>query len=396
MTNYDVIIIGAGPAGSTAARYCAHSNLKTLLLEKEKIPRYKNCAGGVTLGAVRELDFDIPGSLIEYECRGARLIYGKAVNEQRMENTVVYMVNRSRFDEFLVEKAVEMGAGVRESEPCLHVEPGDQAVTVQTRNRRYRANIVIGADGFYSTALKSLRGGFDKKEILFCVSADISLPESQIRKRFEDMVEIHYGYIHTGYAWMFPKGDYVSAGLGGKYVSGRQQVKILLEFLRMQKLNHGVNLRGCFLPVSRFKHAVYANRIMLAGDAAGFVNAFTGEGIRYAIASGRIAALTALSSHERDDFSEGFLKAYQDQCMESFGEDLRSTCTLTDFAFRFKRLFLKAGIKNDEVITHYLRTLTADEGFKEFSAWLKRRLPILMLKGALRLYPSSGRRSLVG
>ena len=150
MKRYDVIIVGAGPAGSTAARHCGLKGLKTLLLEKEKIPRYKPCAGGITFAAVKELDFDIPEELIERKCHGMRIHFKKCKNRVTEEHPLVYMVTRSVFDEYLVEKSVAAGAEIRDSETCISVATDREKVSISTSKGEYRANIVIGADGFFS------------------------------------------------------------------------------------------------------------------------------------------------------------------------------------------------------------------------------------------------------
>ncbi len=380
MTKYDVIVVGAGPAGSTAARHCSMNNLKTLLLEKEKLPRYKVCAGGLSLAALKELDFMLPDSIIERECHGVRVEVGDFYKIVKDEKSVAFMVTRKKFDGYLLEKARQADAEVHELEECVDVIPDIDKVTVRTRKESYQANIVIGADGFYSRVLKAVRSGFDKDEIWFCVIAEIPLEEKKISDFLGDIAIIRYGFIDRGYAWLFPKRDYLSAGIGGAFPKSRNLAKRLKEFLAIHSLKTDIRIRGWFIPVSRFRHNVYAKRIMLTGDAAGFVDSFTGEGIRFAISSGRIAAMTAVSCHETGNFTEGSVKDYQKLCYEIFGNDLKYSSKVADLYFRYSKFVLDTVMRSDDAMNKYLKIMTGELTYKEYTDWFKRRMPQFLIK----------------
>ena len=155
MKKFDVIVVGAGPAGSTAARQCAINNLSTLLLEKEKFPRFKLCAGGVTRAAMDELDFELPKDIIERRCSGLKAGFNDHQNQVDFKSTVAYMVKRDKFDQKLADMAVEAGAVIHESEPCRDISLGRDNVSVHTDKNEYQGNLVIGADGFFSIVLKT-------------------------------------------------------------------------------------------------------------------------------------------------------------------------------------------------------------------------------------------------
>lgn len=380
MKSYDVIIVGAGPAGSMAARLCGLKGLKTLLLEKEKIPRYKPCAGGITSAAMMELGFDIPEGLIERKCYGMRVVFGKFKNQVYEERPLAYMVTRSSFDEYLVEKAVTAGAEVRDSETCLSVIPDREKVNVSTSKGEYLSNIVIGADGFFSAVLKSLGKKFNKDEIRFCTITEIPMPESMISDLLNDCVELHYGIVNEGYAWLFPKRDYISVGIGGPFSQSKTIIQGFKRFLKSRGFNDRIKPRGCFLPVSQFQRDVYSERVMLVGDAAGFVDAFSGEGIRYAIVSGKIAAKTAILCHESKDFTADSVKRYQDNCVESFGKDLKCSHRISELLFKRTDLYLATAIINNSVQRRYLSTITGDIGLGEYFTWLNKRFPYFLLK----------------
>src|SRR3990172_813303 len=107
---FDVIIAGAGPAGSTCARECAREGLKTLLLDKDSFPRSKPCGGAVSRRALSLLDFTLPDHIIEKECYGARVHYDGRSIEAHSNDRIAVLVSRERFDTFLADKAVESSA----------------------------------------------------------------------------------------------------------------------------------------------------------------------------------------------------------------------------------------------------------------------------------------------
>ena len=373
-----MIVVGAGPAGATAARYCAKDNLKTLLLEKEMIPRYKPCAGGVSLAAAGELDFPIPDSLIERRCRGISVFFETLGNRVDCDYTVAYMVTRSRFDAYLVEKASEAGAEIQDGNACRSISVDKGGIAVLAEKGEYRANVVVGADGFHSRVMRCLRPGFDRDEIRFCVIAELPIPGSRIYEMLGDRVEINFGFIDKGYAWLFPKAEYISAGIGGLPEKSRTIIQHFRNYLRMHGLRYDQKIRGCFLPVSRFRNDVYAERILLAGDAAGFVDAFSGEGIRFAIVSGRLAAQTARHCHERNNFSAGALKVYQDRCNDLMQEDLLRSIRLTDLLFRYPRLLLGTAVVNDSLLRRYMMTIKGEISFCEYANWVRMRFPLFI------------------
>ena len=119
---YDLIVVGAGPAGASAARTAAQLGLKTLLLEKDKLPRNKLCGGGVTPKVLKLLGFGLPDELIEYTARSTRIHVGEGCFNFETDRTLVYMTSRTRLDSFLADKAVEAGAELKDGTPAHRIE----------------------------------------------------------------------------------------------------------------------------------------------------------------------------------------------------------------------------------------------------------------------------------
>ena len=363
MNEWDVIVTGAGPAGSTAARICAEKGLKVLLIDKEDFPRDKPCGGGLSVSAVKELDIKIPDSIIEKTCYGMRSIYKGKVVEIQDKKPVAYMIKRVAFDNFLFKKAKSSGAAFIKCK-CKRVTEYKNHVSVETDKGIFDTEICIGADGFFSRTASSVRDIFTSREIRFCLVSHIPLSKNEIEKQMKSFVELDYGYINMGYAWLFPKSDCISAGIGGSGKKGRQLKIDFVKFLKQHGLRSDIPVQGCYIPVSRLKHPVCTKRIMLTGDAAGFVDCFSGEGINSALISGRIAAETASEALK----NRGKLSVlhYKKEISSSIVKHLRWALRISDIAFKAENLFFGTLLFNKKILKKYFSVMRGDISYKRF------------------------------
>jgi geranylgeranyl reductase family protein len=326
---YDLIVVGAGPAGASAARTAAQHGLNTLILEKERIPRSKLCGGGVTTKVLTKLDFKLPKELIEYEAKAVRIHLGESLHNFETDQTLVYMTSRSKFDAFLAEKAVEAGAELKDKNPVRSVEATGTHVDVKTSDGHFRSKMLIGADGMGGPTART--GGFyaswKPDQVVYAIESEVYVGEKGIRDFVGDAsyFDLYFGVSSAGYGWVFPKTDHLTVGVGCRLSKLGDGQELLNGFTkRVQGLEtfeipkpqaHLIPLGGAAeVPTAR-------DRMLLAGDCAGFAEPLLGEGIYFAIWSGQIAADVAAEACERERFDRRFLSDYERRCTKAFGAD---------------------------------------------------------------------------
>ncbi len=288
---YDVIVTGMGPAGSMAAHHLARAGLKVLALEKRCMPRPKLCAGGLTPRALEMLtdcDFSVAK---ECEVRGGMAYTHRGHDlEMYSEDKMGIIVDRSRFDHVLLKRAAEQGVTVHQGEPVQKIVPG-KTITVTTSRDTYLARYLIGADGANSVVALSL--GYQRRHGGYTLECFI--PDThEVVSRHAGSLTFYYGFLPSGYAWMFPKKGGASVGIGVLAKHTREIRTHFEKFLRAIGLppEYAAHCKGfplpAYTPRTHNKHG--KDNILLAGDAACLVDPITGEGISYAMRSGVLAA----------------------------------------------------------------------------------------------------------
>ena len=290
MPRYDVIVVGAGPAGSTTAYRLARAGARVYLVDRARFPRDKPCGGGLTLRAVRELPFSVE-PVVEDRVHTLELgfRYGRRWSRDA-EEPLILMTQRRRLDAYLVEQAVEAGAEFRDGAKVTAVDP-DGAVALE--GERLEAEVVVGADGANGITARS--AGHPPHEHGVALEGNVDY-EHAARERFGGRAVVELGAVPGGYAWVFPKGDHVNVGVGGWQSEGPR----LRERLRELCVAFGVveanvhDLRGHRLPMRGATRRPVKKRVLLVGDAAGLVDPLSGDGMYEAFVSGRLAADAAL------------------------------------------------------------------------------------------------------
>jgi len=291
---FDAIVVGAGPAGSTAAYRLATAGARVLLVDKARFPRDKPCGGGLTMRAIRELPISVEPVVEHVVDRMAfRLRYGRSF-ERGGGKPLILMTQRRRLDHFLAEQAAAAGADFRDGVKVTAVEGDERGARAVVDGGPIEADVVIGADGANGLTARTLGLG---GEPTIGVAFEGNVPHGAVdQERYRSLALIELGTVPGGYGWVFPKGDHVNVGVGGWEDVGptlRARLRDLCD-------RHGIDpdavesLRGHRLPLRRPGSALARGRALLVGDAAGLVDPISGDGMYEAFVSSRLAAEAAL------------------------------------------------------------------------------------------------------
>jgi geranylgeranyl reductase family protein len=377
---YDVIIAGAGPAGSTCARECAREGLKTLLLDKDPFPRSKPCAGAVSQYAVSLLDFTLPEHIIEKECFGARVHYGGRSIEVQSKYRIAVLVSRERFDAFLADKAVESKAQFVTGEKVVAVQESDDGVTVVSEQASYQSRFLIGADGIHSRVALALRRPLPKSEMALALVSHVPADDDVIDRRQSGTLDMHFGIAPQGYGWLFPHRGYYSLGMMGLASTIEDPQKVLSDFARALGMDLAA-VQGHFIPLGGIKRKVASNRILLVGDAAGFADPFLGEGIAHAIHSGKLAARAIIDSIRARRSPATATARYRRESEQRIRKNLLVALRMTKLIDKHPDLFLRIFFDHQRTLERYMDITGGRIDYRSFQLQLLALIPWYLLSG---------------
>ncbi len=350
-SDYDIFVIGGGPAGSTAAYLLAGFGHRVALLEKQKYPRHKVCGGCLSQKSVKFLDrvFSLPvpdlrqedlidfvGTTYALYIEGTRALAGDLAEP-------FYFTRRERYDAYLARRAGEAGADIYEDVEVVAVDRAGRTITT-SEGDRCSAPIIIGADGIHSRVRRSLPGHIvDRKrwQENLGLALEVAIPREEVRALAEeggsirldgDLAAPHLFLTacRWGYGWVFPNRDAIVVGLGGLIrKNGKGFRDRFGEFLKTLGLSAFTDRRPMAspLPFGNYIPTPACGGTLLVGDAGGFASPILGEGIFYAH---RTAELAAHAVHRHITTGAPLAETYTRLLQHRLIPELRAEVTLRD------------------------------------------------------------------
>jgi geranylgeranyl reductase family protein len=298
---FDVLIVGAGPAGSATAIHLARGGASVLLADKARFPRDKPCGGGLTGRALRALPCPVDAVVEHVVDRfELRLRYRHSFERSGTEPMIV-MTQRRKLDAYLADQAATAGADLRDASRVENLVATADGVEATVSGRRVSAGIAVGADGANGIVAKAAGLG---EEIVRGVALEGNVPWGALDpERYRGRAVVELGVVPGGYGWVFPKGDHANLGVGGWGSEGPR----LRSHLERLAEAHGISIdalsdvKGHRLPMRPLGAAPAVGRVLLVGDAAGLVDPLSGDGMYEAFVSARLAA-EAILAGRLDDY----------------------------------------------------------------------------------------------
>ncbi len=334
-TTYDVIVVGSGPAGACTAWRLAKAGVSVAVMEKATLPRYKTCGGGLVGRAMQALPIDVR-HVVEQDCHTAQLNFlpaGLSFTTHR-RSPIVSMTMRSQFDFAILSAAQKAGAAVHQHCTVENVSFHGDFVTLVTSAGSMNARFVVAADGALGTIARTM--GLAGGHILIpALEYEVPVPLDRL-DRFHGTARFDFGLLPHGYAWAFPKNDHLSIGVLSMAYRGSDLKQAMARYLDLLGCGSVVQVErhGFVIPIRPRRGAFIDKNILLVGDAAGFADPVTGEGISFAIRSGLLAA-QALIDSQLDD--ESARNVYTGSVTEEILPELRRGRVLARLLYNFPR-----------------------------------------------------------
>ena len=315
---FDVLVVGAGPAGSTAAYRLASEGARVLLADKATFPRDKPCGGGLTMRAVRQLPFSVDPVV---EDRTMRVRFGLDFTrriERKLDEPLVLMTQRKRLDAYLAEQAASAGAEFRDGVKVSDLKLEDDGVRAQVDGSRVTASHALLADGANGVSARAV-GLADGRE--HGVALEANVPYGVVSEdEYRGLLCLELANVPGGYGWVFPKGDHVNVGVGGWEREGPRLRAHLARFCREYGIPESSleNVRGHRLPLLHARARVAKGRVALLGDAAGLVDPLSGDGMYEAFLSAKLAS-EALLGGDLQSYDAGLRRRLSSQLSAAWG-----------------------------------------------------------------------------
>ncbi|MGC9505856.1 geranylgeranyl reductase family protein [Baaleninema sp.] len=364
---YDCIVIGAGPAGGSAAYHLAKQGRSVLVLDKQPQPRYRPCAGGVSPVVAQWFDFDFAPA-ISRKVKTVRYTwkYDDPVVVELETQEPMWMVRRDRFDDFLITQAQSQGAELRDGTTVTGIRVESDRVWVETDTEPAAGRYVIAASGANNTCAEWLK--LKTPKVRSAATLEVPMEPSA-----DAPIDFAFGQVKNGFIWQFPKADGVSVStstfIGG---NGKNLSKTLSDYadrLGLPAENRQITEGSVLLWDG--DRTLHSDRALLAGEAAGFVDPLTAEGIRPSMFSGMKAAEAIDRALSGDTDA---LAGYTQTVRDSWGADMTWASRLAGALYRFPGIAYKAAIKQPIATQIMLKILCGELRYSDVADRAIRKL----------------------
>lgn len=364
---HDVIVVGAGPAGSATAFECARRGVSVLILDRAEFPRDKPCGGGVSIRSAKLLPFDL-SPVVERTISGMRFSWRQSGDFGRdYPQPVTYLTQRSRLDAFLLQKAVDVGVAFVPHAQVKDIRRAKRGVEVFAGAVWHQGRTLVAADGANGIAAR-LAGIQTRLSLGVALEGNIT-PKEGVLQRWDAAMGFDLGDVPGGYGWLFPKGDHVNVGVGGWRSAGPTLRQRLDRLVRYYGFEPGQlwGLRGHYLPVRTGASCLTEGNALAVGDAAGLLDPLTGEGIYAAIFSGQTASehLAAYLSGAAPS-----LAGYEDELRETLLPELDAGRTLHMLFHLSPRMYVRLQRRSPKVWQAVCKLLRGERSYLD----VRRRL----------------------
>ncbi len=350
---YHALIVGAGPAGTTAARYIAQQGLAALVIEQQRIPRVKPCGGALTHRALDLLPKGAESQFQEHPHQWTFQGTGQPPVTLSRDQAYCHIVERQYFDQSLSEAAERAGATVHDGESVQKIGTQDQGVEIVTTEARYHADYLIGADGAYGPTARLMH--IPRPRHGAALETEVVPPHS-IWERYAGRVEVHIGPYSWGYAWVIPRNGILNIGVGSFRSNTFPLKQAFYQFVEQILGHRNVTALAHPLPYRLSFARPSQGRVLLAGDAAGLMDAFSAEGIYSALRSGAMAGNAVVKAVTKNVP----LNDYDHQIYQEFWPSLKSAIKMGLLFYPLPGFWSKFFVKNQSLLSDYLDVAMGD------------------------------------
>lgn len=346
---FDVIVVGAGPSGSTVANFLASKGIRTLLIDNGDIGRDKACGGFIPNSVIKE--FHIPDAVIDRTICRLRAYYEALETETEIDKSG--SVLRTDFDKFLLERAIREGTNFLPKTRAVDIQYGTDGHIngiiaknlISGKLQKIKSTVVVDAEGYSANLAKKI-GLFNHWAKYAVCRQYIMSPAKPIEKTFgKGVIETYWDIEGPGYAWIFPKRDRLYVGIGIETPPPVRDIKVRLDSFINSHVVASKKLKGCkiialnggVVTTSGPYSPTYTSNFIVTGEAAGCVGPLYGGGIDYGMFSAKIAADVVADAISTGDTSSKSLSKYEKRCCQINGPYLKREMIVKKIVLRSKR-----------------------------------------------------------